>query len=142
MVTTTKKSLHLRKAVLDLSLLSQTFRDAISITRRLQMRYIWIDSLCIILEVLLHTKHLHRVSYSCSQDAWDSHSSTSALFDSRMLVHSSCARMWTGSRAKYCSSPASCGPKSLARTCSLPTPWYLMNRTLLKRELRVLVLAV
>jgi hypothetical protein len=33
--------------------LSNTFRDAITITRRLGMRYLWIDSLCIIQDSLL-----------------------------------------------------------------------------------------
>lgn len=33
---------------MNLSLLSQTFRDAITITRQLNIRYLWIDSLCII----------------------------------------------------------------------------------------------
>lgn len=50
-----KQSLNLLTDNLDelqveipLSALSQTFRDAIDITRRLSHRYIWIDSLCII----------------------------------------------------------------------------------------------
>lgn len=37
-----------RKAGIRTSLLSQTFRDAIAIARELDIRYLWIDSLCII----------------------------------------------------------------------------------------------
>jgi Heterokaryon incompatibility protein (HET) len=45
---TTKATLHERIKGITWESLPKTFQDAISITRRLQMRYIWIDSLCII----------------------------------------------------------------------------------------------
>jgi len=47
-ITTTKATLQSRKAGIDLSMLSQVFRDAILVARRLHIRYLWIDSLCII----------------------------------------------------------------------------------------------
>jgi hypothetical protein len=45
---TTKKTLHSRKAGIDVSFLTQVMRDAILVTRHLKFRYLWIDSLCII----------------------------------------------------------------------------------------------
>lgn len=47
-VTTTKATLEQRKLEVQWPQLSKTFQDAISITRALGIRYIWIDSLCII----------------------------------------------------------------------------------------------
>ncbi|KAH7379743.1 heterokaryon incompatibility protein-domain-containing protein [Cadophora sp. MPI-SDFR-AT-0126] len=47
-ITTTTKTLQERKAGIKLSDLSKTFRDAVKITRGLGIRYLWIDSLCII----------------------------------------------------------------------------------------------
>lgn len=46
--TTTKKTLSSRKAGFPLIDLPKTYEDAIVITRRLKIRYIWIDSLCIV----------------------------------------------------------------------------------------------
>lgn len=45
---TTKENLLSMKAGLHVSKLSKTFKDAIVVTRRLKVRYLWIDSLCII----------------------------------------------------------------------------------------------
>lgn len=47
-ITTTVSNFRTMKAGFPITALSKTFRDAIEVTRRLQMRYIWIDSLCII----------------------------------------------------------------------------------------------
>lgn len=46
--TTTKSTLTARKAGFYIDELPQTFRDAIVLTRKLGIRYLWIDSLCII----------------------------------------------------------------------------------------------
>ena len=46
--TTTTANISERKQSILLDSLSQTFRDAVSIARKLDVRYIWIDSLCII----------------------------------------------------------------------------------------------
>jgi hypothetical protein len=45
---TTTYNLADRQNEVEVSSLSKTFQDAISVTRRLSIRYIWIDSLCII----------------------------------------------------------------------------------------------
>ncbi|KAI7302613.1 hypothetical protein KC315_g16041 [Hortaea werneckii] len=45
---TTKENLFSMKAGLHVSELAQTFQDAIVVTRRSKVRYLWIDSLCII----------------------------------------------------------------------------------------------
>jgi hypothetical protein len=45
---TTRAVLEEHKKKISLQDLSKTFRDAIVITRRLGLRYIWIDSLCIV----------------------------------------------------------------------------------------------
>ncbi|TVY30660.1 hypothetical protein LHYA1_G001152 [Lachnellula hyalina] len=47
-ITTTTGTLQDRKAGVKLSQLSKTFRHAVQITRGLGIRYLWIDSLCII----------------------------------------------------------------------------------------------
>jgi hypothetical protein len=48
MIKTTKSTLddHLRG--IDVRSLPQTFQDAIVFTRKLGMRFLWIDSLCIV----------------------------------------------------------------------------------------------
>lgn len=47
-LTTTKATLHERMDGITWKSLPKTFQDAVTITRRLGMRYIWIDSLCIV----------------------------------------------------------------------------------------------
>jgi hypothetical protein len=47
-LTTTKASISERKRGLVWDTLPRTFQDAVSITRKLSIRYIWIDSLCIV----------------------------------------------------------------------------------------------
>jgi hypothetical protein len=47
-ITTTTENLQLHMASLSLSDLPKTFKDAISVCRRLGISYLWIDSLCII----------------------------------------------------------------------------------------------
>lgn len=47
-ITTTANTVQERKAGIKLSELSRTFRHAVQITRGLGIRYLWIDSLCII----------------------------------------------------------------------------------------------
>ena len=47
-ITTTRSTLEKRKSGIAWHDLSQTFRDAIWLTRRLGVQYIWIDSLCIL----------------------------------------------------------------------------------------------
>ncbi|KAH6672844.1 heterokaryon incompatibility protein-domain-containing protein [Halenospora varia] len=47
-ITTTTNTLQKRKAGIKFSELSNTFREAVQITRGLGIRYLWIDSLCII----------------------------------------------------------------------------------------------
>ncbi|KAI1272980.1 HET domain-containing protein [Xylaria sp. FL0933] len=47
-ITTTRSTLEQRKSGIAWRELSQTFRDAIWLTRRLGVQYIWIDSLCIL----------------------------------------------------------------------------------------------
>lgn len=47
-LTTTKQNLEEHKKHIDLKSLPQTFQDAISVTLHLGIRYLWIDSLCIV----------------------------------------------------------------------------------------------
>jgi len=46
--TTTRANMQDHKRGISLSALPKTFRDAVLLTRRLDVRYIWIDSLCIV----------------------------------------------------------------------------------------------
>jgi hypothetical protein len=47
-LTTTVSTLESRKSSVSMSSLPKTFRDAVTITRKLGKKYLWIDSLCII----------------------------------------------------------------------------------------------
>jgi hypothetical protein len=47
-LTTVTKNIEDRMRSIAMNLLPATFRDAVTITRNLRLRYIWIDSLCII----------------------------------------------------------------------------------------------
>lgn len=47
-LTTTELSLKAHMANIDIDLLPRTFQDAVEITRNLGIRYLWIDSLCIL----------------------------------------------------------------------------------------------
>jgi hypothetical protein len=47
-VTTTSSNIHKRRAGIPLRSLPTTLREAVYITRRLHIRYLWIDALCII----------------------------------------------------------------------------------------------
>ena len=47
-ITTTRANLQVHKREIPLNLLPQTFRDAVLLTRRLGIAYIWIDYLCIV----------------------------------------------------------------------------------------------
>jgi len=46
--TTTRENLQERKAGIKYDDLPQTFQDAVIVTKELGLRYLWIDSLCII----------------------------------------------------------------------------------------------
>jgi hypothetical protein len=46
--TTTSRSLRLRKARIKFSTLPKTFQDSVAIARRLKVRWLWIDALCIV----------------------------------------------------------------------------------------------
>lgn len=48
LITTTRSNLINHKEGIAMSALPPTFRDAITVTRRLGLRYLWIDSLCIL----------------------------------------------------------------------------------------------
>ncbi|KAH8883109.1 HET-domain-containing protein [Thozetella sp. PMI_491] len=47
-IKTTKETLEQRKDRIEWSSLCATFRDAVTVVRRLGLRYVWIDSLCIV----------------------------------------------------------------------------------------------
>jgi hypothetical protein len=47
-VTTTRANYHQRLASIPMQELSKTFQDAVWLTRRLEIKYLWIDSLCIL----------------------------------------------------------------------------------------------
>jgi uncharacterized Zn-finger protein len=50
LIITKKSNLERHKDQISFSTLSKTFQDAVEFTRRLEIRYIWIDSLCILQE--------------------------------------------------------------------------------------------
>jgi Heterokaryon incompatibility protein (HET) len=50
MFLTTPKNIETMLCNIPVTLLTKTFRDAINITRRLNLQYLWIDSICIIQE--------------------------------------------------------------------------------------------
>lgn len=52
-LTTTRKTIKKRMSTIPLSSMPRTVRDAVIITRRLGIRYIWIDAMCIIQGIYL-----------------------------------------------------------------------------------------
>ncbi|KFY16426.1 hypothetical protein V492_01335 [Pseudogymnoascus sp. VKM F-4246] len=69
-VKTTKQSLLAHQERLPLQKLSQCFRDAINVTKRLGFRYIWIDALCIAqdspAEMQLECSHMKDIYQNCT----------------------------------------------------------------------------
>jgi hypothetical protein len=69
-VKTTQQSLCEHQKSLPLEELSQCFRDAISITKRLGFRYIWIDALCIVqdtpIEMQRECSHMKDIYQNCT----------------------------------------------------------------------------
>ncbi|OBT54527.1 hypothetical protein VE04_05537 [Pseudogymnoascus sp. 24MN13] len=69
-VKTTQQSLCAHQKRLPLEELSQCFRDAISITKRLGFRYIWIDALCIVqdapIEMQRECSHMKDIYQNCT----------------------------------------------------------------------------
>jgi hypothetical protein len=65
---TTSENLEARMAGIDVSTLPKTFQDAVKITRDLGLRYLWIDSLCIIQNDTglrdMHTVYKHSIVIS------------------------------------------------------------------------------
>src|SRR2546429_4474745 len=47
-IKTTVDSLEAHKRKIELSTLSQSLQDAVTVTRKLKIQYLWIDALCII----------------------------------------------------------------------------------------------
>jgi hypothetical protein len=45
---TTMETLDIRRKSIPLSSMNQTFKDAVKVTRSLELQYLWIDSFCII----------------------------------------------------------------------------------------------
>lgn len=56
-LTTTKENYHSHRDGIPLSQLPTTFRQAVLVTRRLDVQYLWIDSLCIIQDDFLDWEH-------------------------------------------------------------------------------------
>lgn len=46
--STTRANLQERKLSIDIKGLSKTFQDAVDVTRKLRVQYLWIDSICIV----------------------------------------------------------------------------------------------
>lgn len=91
-VTTTASTLSAHQSQIAIKTLPQTLKDAISVTRRIGFRYLWVDSLCIIqdsptdmsLEIALMPEYYsHAVFTLC---AASSPSSTSGFLNSRPWI--------------------------------------------------------
>lgn len=80
-ITTTRSNIQAHKREIPLELLPKTFQDAVLLTRRLGIAYIWIDSLCIVqdddndwkiesakMESVYRTAHL-TIAATCSSSA-------------------------------------------------------------------------
>jgi hypothetical protein len=69
-VTTTSKTIQERILGMPLETLPQTYVDAIKITRKLGIRYLWIDALCIIQDSLEDWKEQSALMGSIYRSAW------------------------------------------------------------------------
>ena len=84
----TKASLSDMSKRIDLAKLSQTYQDAIAITRLLGLRYLWIDSLCIIQDCMVDWQteaakmgSIFKFSFCTIAASWASSNSEGCFFD-------------------------------------------------------------
>ncbi len=68
--TTTTSTIEQRKTSMPLSSTPQTFQTAIEITRRLNIRYLWIDALRIIQELLQHWQEQSAIMGQIYANSW------------------------------------------------------------------------
>ncbi|KAJ3578871.1 hypothetical protein NPX13_g1697 [Xylaria arbuscula] len=87
---TTRQNIHSHKAGIDEDLLPKTLRDAIQVTRELGVRYLWVDSLCIIQgedgdfnEEAVHMETVFSTAY-CVIAATRARGSSSGFLDARL----------------------------------------------------------
>lgn len=87
-IVLTKASLPAMSQRIDLAYLSQTYQDAIAITRLLGLRYLWIDSLCIIQDSMVDWQteaakmgDIFKFSFCTIAASWASSDSEGCFFD-------------------------------------------------------------
>ena len=87
-ITLTKASLPDMSKRIDVANLSQTYQDAIAITRSLGLRYLWIDSLCIIQDSVVDWRteaarigDIYKFSVCTIAASWASSDSEGCFFD-------------------------------------------------------------
>ncbi|KAH0565684.1 hypothetical protein GP486_000924 [Trichoglossum hirsutum] len=78
-LTTTLSTLESRKRGMALCLMPQTFQDAIEVTRRLGVRYLWIDALCIVQDSQQDWQEQSATMSQIYMDAWLNISAEGAL---------------------------------------------------------------
>ena len=91
-MSTTKSNLAARQASVSVAELPRTFRDFVWLARSIRVRYVWIDSLCIIQDSeddwLREAKFMGQIYQSalCTIAAMDSHSPNDGLFQKRATL--------------------------------------------------------
>ena len=90
-ILTTSTTIEANKRAIALDSLPATYRDAVIVTRRLDVRYLWIDSLCIIQDDLDDWKRESATMSSVYQNAYLTIAATSAVDDSIGLFCNSSA---------------------------------------------------
>lgn len=86
-VTTVRRNYTRRKARIDFDELSKTFQDAVVVTRRLEVRYLWIDSLCIIQDSAADWEHESQRMGSIYHNAYFTIAASSSIDSDGGLFH-------------------------------------------------------
>ncbi|RTE69011.1 hypothetical protein BHE90_016608, partial [Fusarium euwallaceae] len=109
---TTKKNIGDREKEFPISDLPATFRDAIEVTRQLGLRYLWIDSLCIIQgdkgdwgQEAKRMEDVYRSAY-CTLAATSAIDSNSGFLERTINSEYICVQDDSGRRVYVCTNPA------------------------------------
>ena len=131
----------LEAGVIPLLRLPKTFADAISVTRRLNVRYLWIDSLCIQQDSLddwrkesIKMRSVYSNAY-CNIAAVDALDANSGLFFDRDMASISCAHENRSNKVKYIIFNADFWVDNVERGPLASRAWVLQERMLAKRTL-------
>ncbi|KAE9366714.1 HET-domain-containing protein [Stipitochalara longipes BDJ] len=145
-ITTTQSTISQRKHGIDIISLPKTFQDAVLITRQLGVRYLWIDSLCIIQDsprdwevesAKMHKVYQHALFNISADGAEDS--SVGCFLQRNTLEMRPCRIDWPDAGMAACPSfkysGINMGPSAIKDSLLSRRGWILQERLLSTRIL-------